>query len=615
MRVQLRQGGHSQLVDLDVEQEVRAGRLFAEDEVCYPPWTGPALRRLGDIPALADAFSSPEARFAAWVRARHPPYASALTVLAVAVAGSLQVLLLVAGALSPPLAERVHAAILGGAIGYEPLLLDGAWWSPWTSQVLHAGGFHLFMNLPVLAYCGFRVERALGIGGFVVVAAASVLGGTVAVTALGTLPVVGASILAYGLWGAQIAIGFRVGDAMPPGWRGFYGWGNLVLFAPLFAAGLGAEGVSDLGHLGGLAGGVLASLLVRAESFRPRAEVSSRRAANLRLGALLGALPMFAGPVLARVTPALALPGERVEVAGAGVTLALPWRMAEHPVRFGGLPAWVVSLNNDDPVFCGLVALKSPADPAPEELGFAWAEALDARLEPEPPPPSPPGEGWESHAWRVHGAEAGGPGRIVEHTLRRGIWLLRVGYGVRAGDAPNAGREALYRHVLATVAVAEPPALSEARRQASLYPTDPERAWTLARALGDVGDVAAADAAWTALAGRADGWRWEALRGRLALWSRYDAAEPAALEVAVPVATRVAWLSDEVAALPLVDPELHADAVSRLVADDACDAARAHADRVEGGGDGAMRAAVGAAAARPCAGSTPVGASNLKVIP
>jgi hypothetical protein len=99
------------------------------------------------------------------------------------------------------------------------------------------------------------------------------------------------------------------------------------------------------------------------------------------------------------------------------------------------------------------------------------------------------------------------------------------------------------------------------------------------------------------------------------LWSRYDAAEPAALDVAVPVATRVAWLSDEVAALPLVDPELHADAVSRLVADDACDAARAHADRVEGGGDDTMRAAVGAVAARPCAGSTTAGASNLDVIP
>ncbi len=598
MRVQLRHGDQTHLADLDVEQEVRHGRLFAEDELHYPPWTGPGFRKLGELPALADAFASPDARFAAWVRARRFPWGTLAAVGIVAAAGALQLAVTVAGALLPELSARVSRAVLRGAIGYEPLLLDGAWWTPWTSQLLHAGALHLLMNLPVLAYCGFRVERALGLGGFTVVGAAAVLGGTVAVTALGDLPVVGASILAYGFWGAQITIGFRVGEAMPPGWRGFYGWGNLVLFVPLFAASLGQEGVSDLGHLGGLAGGVLAAMLVPAESFRAAGEVAERRRANLRVATLLGALPMLAGPALARLMPAMALPAERVEVAEAGVTVELPWRMAENPVRFAGLPAWVVSRNHDEPVFCGLVRLREPRSPTAEDIGLAWAEAMRAHLEPVEPPPSL-GSGWTSHAWVVREGAADRPtGRLVEHDLRRGVWLLRVGYHLPTDTDPDAGREALYRHVLATLEVSEPPSLAAARRQAALYPQDPERAWTLGRELADFGDVVAADDKWAELAARADGWRWEAVRGRVAAWAQAEAAgERGRLDRRITGPERVWWLTRTVAGAPAADRELQLAAVSWLAKDGACPVARAHADRIAAAADPALRDALDAALA------------------
>ncbi|MFN7145492.1 MAG: rhomboid family intramembrane serine protease [Myxococcota bacterium] len=585
MRVELRQGAETHLVDLDVELDVRRGRLFAEDELRYAPWTGAAFRRLRDIPALDDAFAAPEARFAAWIRARRFPVATLVTLTVVSLAGAVQIGATVAGVFSPDLARRVTDAILWGAIGYEPLLLDGAWWSPWTSQLLHAGAVHLLMNLPVLGYCGFRVERALGVGGFAVVAAAAVLGGTAAITALGSLPVVGASILAYGFWGAQIAVGFRVGEAMPPGWRGFYGWGNLVLFVPLFAAGLGSEGVSHLGHLGGLAGGVIAGLVVPAESFRRRGEVAERRRANLRIAAVLGALPMVAAPALARSAPALALPAERVEAPDAGVTVEVPWRMADHPVRFAGLPAWVVSPNADEPVFVGLVRLRAPVSPTPEELGWAWAEAIGGRLEPIAPPP-PPRDGFTSHAWRVRDPATDAiEGTLVEHDLRRGVWLLRVGYHLRDDAVPDAGREALYRHVLGTIEVGEPPALVAARRAHDLYPYDPAVAWTYARALGDAGDVVAADLAWEALAARPDGWRWEAARGRLRLWRQAElGGVDALLDDRIAAADRADWPLGWLGAAPADAVDLHGEAIAWLAAHGMCQEAVGHALAVEADG-------------------------------
>ncbi|MES2641134.1 MAG: rhomboid family intramembrane serine protease [Myxococcota bacterium] len=582
MRVELRQSGDTQLVDVDVEEEVRRARFFAEDLVRHPPWTGDQFRKLGDIPALEEAFDAPDARFAAFVRARRFPWGTVAMACFVALAGALQLgaqALAAAGLASftPELGARVDRAVLAGATGYEPLLLDGAWWTPWTSQLLHAGVLHLVANIPVLAYCGYRVERALGVGGLAAVGAAAVLGGTAFVTTFGALPVVGASILAYGFWGAQIAIGFRAGDAVPPGWRGFYGWGNLVLFIPLFAASLDAQGVSHLGHVGGLLGGILTACLLPAESFAPRAAARAARISSLQLAAVLGALPMVVGPALARLAPALSVPGERVEVRGAGVTLELPWRMASNPTRVGGMPAWLVSQNHDEPVFCGLARLSEARDP--DELVFldSWSEAFGRPVE-SVAAPAPLRSGFTSRAFLVRDAETGEvAGRIVEHDLRRGTWLLRVGYHLDAeGDPhgnPGVGREALYRHVLDSLVIDEPPLLAAARREASLYAWDPERAWTLGRELTRAGAYVEADGVWRGLTTRSDGWEWEGAKGRVGMWADLaEAGEEGVLDAVVSREERIAWTAAWVARAPVESVDLRAEGLRYVVGTGACDA-------------------------------------------
>ncbi|MDP2311327.1 MAG: rhomboid family intramembrane serine protease [Pseudomonadota bacterium] len=602
MRVELKQGGELHLADVDVEEEVRRARLYAEDQVRHPPWTGDQLRKLGDIPQLDDAFDSPDARFAAFVRARRVPWGTLAIVAAIAAAGALQLGAMFLGTFTPDLGARIDGAVLRGATGYEPLLLDGAWWTPWTSQFLHAGLLHLVANLPVLAYCGFRVERALGIGGLAAVGAAAVLGGTTFVTALGALPVLGASILAYGFWGAQIAIGFRAGDAVPPGWRGFYGWGNLVLFVPLFVAGLGAEGVSHLGHVGGLVGGILVACLLPAESFAPRAQALARRASSLRLAAVLGALPMLVGPAVARLAPALSMPGEAVEVRGAGVSLELPWRMADNPVRVGGMPGWLVSHNHDEPVFCGLARLGEAQDPGDIVFVDSWADTLDAEVTPtDPPPPLRPG--FVARAFLVTDPATGAViGRIVEHDLRRGVWLLRAGYHLQEHGDPDVGREALYRHVLDTLVVGDPPALAEARRERELYPRDPERTWTFGRELSRAGAYAEADAIWVELGARVDGWEWEAAQARARMWADLATnGEEPVLDTLEPAEARDAWLGAWLARATVAHAELHKQGVRYLVARGQCEAARAHRAAVEGRGpDEALRTTLEAAFA-PCA--------------
>ena len=47
MRVSVRHDGETHLADLDVEQEVRHGKLYADDELLYPPWTGAAYKKIG----------------------------------------------------------------------------------------------------------------------------------------------------------------------------------------------------------------------------------------------------------------------------------------------------------------------------------------------------------------------------------------------------------------------------------------------------------------------------------------------------------------------------------------------------------------------------------------
>lgn len=405
---------------LELEEELRRGRLSSRVLVQHPDWTGAGFVPADDVPALREALASDEARTCARLRApRRVPWATALASAAVGLTGALQA--------AAPGGAWPTAAL---AVGFERTVQDGAWWTPLTGALAHAGPAHLAVNLPLLAYCGYRVERALGAAGAAAVLLAALACSTLAIVAFSDLPVVGASTLAYGVWGAQIAIGLRHGTLLPAEQRGRYGAGNLALFLPLaFASLFAGPGVSLVGHAGGLAGGVIAAALTH--PLRPR------RALPLVAAALTAAVPFTPPGWWAGPTAPIAVSD------GASITLPARWRA--HAGHWEGMLAW--SSGDRYPLYAGTfsgdegvqgtlaereAALWSGWLGAPATARATGPDTVEIQAPAEPEP------------WVL-------VERVVEHDGMR----TRAGYVLpgACADAPCEGRRAVGDPVLASLRV------------------------------------------------------------------------------------------------------------------------------------------------------------------
>ena len=133
-QVELRDAGKTIfLAPLRLEQEIRQGKVLGSAEVRYEPWTGTEFARIETLAPLAHALDAPAARAAARLARRPFPQATALLCLLLLLTVCLQYLFSQIG-LTPE--QR-------GAVGFEPTLLDGAWWRPWTAPLLHVNILHL----------------------------------------------------------------------------------------------------------------------------------------------------------------------------------------------------------------------------------------------------------------------------------------------------------------------------------------------------------------------------------------------------------------------------------------------------------------------------------------
>jgi membrane associated rhomboid family serine protease len=448
MRAMLQADGETCPIDPgQLEEEVRRGLVLPDARVHYPPWTGEGWLRVDELPALAEALEAPPARLGQSLRAWTPPVVTGLLVLILLLCGVVQ---MVVAVLAPERLEGLFAAL---SVGTGGLVLDGRPWTPWTSQLIHAGPIHMIANFPIIAYCGFRAERALGHGGVAIVTAAAVAVGALFISLFSTVPVLGSSIIGYGLWGAQIAAGFRFGDELPPAQRKYYGWGNLVFFIPLFAAGILAPEVSHLGHLGGLLGGGLAAFFLPAETAAPRLAVAGRARRNFGAALLIGLSPSVIG-LAAGLAPRLSHgPWETVTHEEAGYSLSLPADMADHPMRLAGLRAWVVETTDEEAVFAGLSFASDLADF--EDPASFWGERLGGtfQLAAAPDPLQP---GWDARAFSRPAGDDLPALRVVEQRLLRGHYMLRVGYTLDGErSALGFGRERLYERIIASVVVDE----------------------------------------------------------------------------------------------------------------------------------------------------------------
>lgn len=139
----------------------------------------------------------------------------------------------------------------------------GEWWRIFTSGFLHAGLFHVGLNMMGLWFLGRVLEPAVGSGRFAGLYAASLAGGSFGALLLSPEALtVGASGAIYGLLGA-VFTGSRARGINPFD----TGIGGILLLNLLLTFAI--PGISIGGHLGGLvAGGLLGVVLLHPSTQR-----------------------------------------------------------------------------------------------------------------------------------------------------------------------------------------------------------------------------------------------------------------------------------------------------------------------------------------------------------
>ncbi len=153
---------------------------------------------------------------------------------------------------------------------YGPAVFGGEWWRLITAMFLHAGLFHIGMNLWCLFDLGPTVESLFCITKFVVLYLVTGVAGFL-VSALGPVPSVGASGAILGLIGILIGASFHHGrlgrDIRSQLWR----WVIYILILA-FVPFVGAD---TRAHIGGLISGLVLGYLV------PEGEPTTRASENL----------------------------------------------------------------------------------------------------------------------------------------------------------------------------------------------------------------------------------------------------------------------------------------------------------------------------------------------
>jgi rhomboid protease GluP len=164
------------------------------------------------------------------------------------------------------LSPSTEVLFLMGASGAVPVFQFGRWWTVLTAGWLHAGVLHVVFNVMWIRQLAPAVADLFGPGRMVIVyTVAGVTGFAVSSVAglyLGHLPIVGGAMFSvgasapiFGLFGALVHYGRRTGNSHI-GQSGL----QYAMFLGIF--GLIFPGVDNWAHLGGFAGGWLASVVL-----------------------------------------------------------------------------------------------------------------------------------------------------------------------------------------------------------------------------------------------------------------------------------------------------------------------------------------------------------------
>jgi rhomboid protease GluP len=156
----------------------------------------------------------------------------------------------------------LHGALEGG------LVQRGEWWRIVTGAFLHGGWLHIAFNMFALYQVGTFVEYVAGPWRMLAVYAIAMVGSGLAVVYYTPSDVtVGASGAIFGLFGALVAIGIRLGKQG----RSLIGQ-TLPIIVINLVIGFSLPNISNAGHIGGLICGFIAGLIILSPPRQPEAQ-------------------------------------------------------------------------------------------------------------------------------------------------------------------------------------------------------------------------------------------------------------------------------------------------------------------------------------------------------
>ena len=141
---------------------------------------------------------------------------------------------------------------------YGPAVVAGQWWRLFTAAFLHGSIPHVALNMVALYQVGNIVEQLFGKLRFALLYVVCIIGSGLAVVYFNfNQPTLGASGAIFGLFGALVAVGLRLGP------RGRSLIGQVV---PIIAINLvftfAVPGISAAAHIGGLVTGFIAGFIL-----------------------------------------------------------------------------------------------------------------------------------------------------------------------------------------------------------------------------------------------------------------------------------------------------------------------------------------------------------------
>ncbi len=154
--------------------------------------------------------------------------------------------------------------LLGWGANFAPKTTGGQWWRLITANYLHIGIAHIAFNMWVFWNIGALVERLLGnVGFFLVYTISGVLGSFATILWNPGVVSAGASGAIFGIYGCLLGLLAFAHDSIPRPVLKSLGKSALLFVGINVLYGLGQKNIDMAAHIGGLAAGFVAGLLLR----------------------------------------------------------------------------------------------------------------------------------------------------------------------------------------------------------------------------------------------------------------------------------------------------------------------------------------------------------------